>query len=91
MFVLVQEKNLKLQEELAENQRASEADRNELVAAKMQRQLAEKERDEQAEKCLQAYQQREIFRNEAEEMKKQMKTLKVYVCVCMHACTCVLL
>ena len=77
MFVLAQEKTLKLQGELAENQRASEADRNELVVAKVQRLLAEKERDEQTEKCLLAYQQRETFRNETEEMKKQLKTLKV--------------
>ena len=79
-FALAQEKTLKLQGELAENQRASEADRNELVAAKVL--LAEKERDEKAEKCLVACQEREIFRNEAEEMKKQLKTLKVCVCVC---------
>ena len=53
----------------------------------MQRLLAEKERDEQAEKCLLACQQRETFRKEAEEVKKQLKTLKV--CVCVHACACV--
>ena len=82
MFVLAQEETLKLRRELAENQRASEADRNELVAAKVQRLLAEKERDEQAEKCLLACEQRETFRNEAEEIKKQLKTLKVCVCVC---------
>ena len=90
LFVLAQEKTLKLQGELAENQRASEADRNELVAAKVQRLLAEKERDEQAEKCLLACQQRETVRKEAEEKEKQLKTLKVYiyicVCVCVHAC-----
>ncbi len=95
LFVLAQEKTLKLQGELAENQRATEADRNELVAAKVQRLLAEKERDEQAEKCLLACQQRETVRKEAEEKEKQLKTLKVYiyicvcVCVCMHACMCI--
>ena len=88
MFVLAQEKTLKLQGELAENQRASEVDRNELVAAKVQRLLAEKERDEQAEKCLLACQERETFRNETEEMKKQLKTLKVCVHVCVHVCMC---
>ena len=86
LFVLAQEKNLKLQGELTENQRASEADRNELVAAKVQWLLAEKERDEQAEKCLLACQERETFRNEAEEVKKELKTLKVCVRVCVHAC-----
>ena len=84
LFVFAQEKTLKLQGELAENQRASEADRNELVAAKVL--LAEKERDEQAEKCLLACQEREIFRNEAEEVKKELKTLKVCVRVCVRAC-----
>ena len=87
MFVLDQEKTLKLQGELAENQRASEADRNDLVAAKVQRLLAEKERDRQAEKCLLACQERETCRKETEEMKKQLKTL---VCVCVCVCVCVL-
>ena len=79
---------MRLQGELTENQRANEADRNELVAARVQRQLAEKERDEQANKCLLACQQRETFRNKAEEMKKQLKTLKVCVCeyACVHVC-----
>ena len=86
MFVLAQEKNLKLQGELTENKRASEADRNELVAAKVQWLLAEKERDEQAEKCLLACQERETFRNETEEVKKQLKTLKVCVHACERAC-----
>ena len=85
-FALAQEKTLKLQGELTENQRASEADRNELVAAKVQRQSAEKERDEQTEKCLQACKQRETFRNEAEEVKKELKTLKVCVRARVRAC-----
>lgn len=72
-----QEKNLRLQGELAENQRASEADKNALVAAKVQRQLAQKERDELTEKCLQACKQREVLMKEAEEVKKQLNTLKV--------------
>ena len=86
LFVFSQEKNQKLQGELAENQRASEANRNELVAARVQRLLAEKERDEQTEKCLLACQQRETFRDEAEEVKKQLKTLKVCVRACVHVC-----
>ena len=63
--------------ELGESHRVRDADRNELVAAKVQRQLAEKERDEVAEKCLKACQQREILRKEAEEAKGQLNTLEV--------------
>ena len=66
-----------MQRELAENCRASEADRNELVAAKMHRQLAEKERDELVEKCRQVSEQRESLRSEAEDAKQQLNTLKV--------------
>ena len=65
--------------ELGESHRVSDTDRNKLVAAKVQRQLAEKERDKVEEKCLQACQQREIFRKEAEEAKGQLNTLEVYV------------
>ena len=78
LFVLAQEKTVRLQGELAENKRASEADRNELVAAKVQRQLAEKEKDELAEKYHEADQLICRLKQEAEVTHEDLQNSKVY-------------
>lgn len=59
-------------------ERISEIDRNELVSARVQRQLAEKERDGLAEKCHKTDQQVDNLKKEAEEATKQIKDLKVW-------------
>ena len=66
----------RLQGELAENRRASEDYRSKLVADKVQRQLAMKERDEMAEKWREAVGEMECLRKEAVEVQKQLQDLK---------------
>lgn len=48
------------------------------MTAKVQMQLAEKERDDVAEKFLEAGEQMRSLRNEAEETKKQLKDSEVW-------------
>lgn len=66
-----------MQGELAENRRASEVDKNELVAAGVQRQLAVKKWEELTEKFHEADQQMGSLKNEVEEARKELQGLKV--------------
>ena len=74
---LTQDKTTHLQGELAENHRVSEANRDNLVAAIVQRRLAEKERDEFEVKFQQAFRQIGNLKSEVDEAKKQLKDLEV--------------
>ena len=69
---------MRLQGELAESQRASETQRNELVVTQVQRQLAEKERDELAEKYHEADQLICRLKQEAEVTREDLQSIKVY-------------
>ena len=67
-----------MQGELGETQRASETQRNELVVTQVQRQLAEKERDELAEKYHEADQLICRLKQEAEVTREDLQNMKVY-------------
>ena len=67
-----------MQGELAESQRASETQKNELVVTQVQRQLAEKERDELAEKYHEADQLICRLKQEAEVIREDLQNIKVY-------------
>ena len=67
-----------MQGELAESQRASETQRNELVVTQVQRQMAEKERDELAEKYHEADQLIRSLKQEAEVIREDLQNIKVY-------------
>ena len=67
-----------MQGELAESQRASESQKNELVVTQAQRQLAEKERDELAEKYHEADQLICRLKQEAEVTREDLQNIKVY-------------
>ena len=67
-----------MQGELAESQRTSESHRKDLVVTQVQRQLAEKERDEIAEKYHKADQQICRLKQEAEVTREDLQNIKVY-------------
>ena len=67
-----------MQGELAESQRASETQRNELVVTQVHRQLAENERDELAEKYHEADQLICRLKQEAEVTRENLQNIKVY-------------
>ena len=67
-----------MQGKLAESQRASETQRNELVVTQVQRQMAEKERDELAEKYHEADQLIRSLKQEAEVIREDLQNIKVY-------------
>ena len=69
---------MRLQGELAESQRASETQRNELVVTQVHRQVAEKERDEQAKKHHGADQLICRLKQEAEVTREDLQNIKVY-------------
>ena len=72
-----------MQAELTESQRASETQRNELVATQEQRQLAE-ERDELVEKYQEADQLICRLKQEAEVASEDLQNIKVYRKGCVH-------
>ena len=71
-----------MQGELAESQRTSETQRNELVVTQVHRQLAEKERGELAEKYHGADQLICRLKQEAEVIREDLQNIKVYRKVC---------